>query len=201
LKACFDRSWHQSALAGDGKSVSRLAREMTGPLFSFCFYRVGKRRELCEEVVQETMVKAIHNLGAYEPDRAGGNMFGWLTGLARNEIHRVLNREKNVSSLEELWGRMDRDLMAVYARLEDDPFGEEVLRRQETVEMVNATMSQLPPHYRECLEKKYVEGRSVREMAGGLGVSEKAVESMLTRAREAFRATFLALTRNLGLET
>jgi RNA polymerase sigma-70 factor (ECF subfamily) len=174
---------------------------MTGPLFAFCFYRVGKRRELCEEVVQETMVRAIRTLDAYEPDRAGGNMFGWLTGLARNEIHRVLNREKNVASLEELWGRMDRELMAVYARLEDDPFGEEVLRRQETVEMVNATMSQLPPHYRECLEKKYVEGRSVREMEGGLGVSEKAVESLLTRAREAFRATFLALTRNLGLET
>jgi RNA polymerase sigma factor (sigma-70 family) len=179
-----------------------LAREMVGPLFAFCFYRVGKRRDLCEEVVQETMVLAMRTLGAYEPQRPGGrgSMFGWLSGLARNEIQRVLRRERGTVSLEELWARMDRELLEVFARVESEAFSEELLRRQETVEMVNATMSQLPPHYRECLEKKYVEGKSVREMAGGMGVSEKAVESLLTRAREAFRGTFTALARSLGVD-
>ena len=182
-----------------------LAGEMVGPLFSFCFYRVGKRRDLCEEVVQETMVMAIRTLAAYEPRRSGGrggggSMFGWLTGLARNEIQRVLRRERGTVSLEELWARMDRELLEVFARVESEAFSEELLRREETVEMVNATMSQLPPHYRECLEKKYVQGKSVREMAGGMGVSEKAVESLLTRAREAFRGTFTALARSLGVD-
>jgi DNA-directed RNA polymerase specialized sigma24 family protein len=53
-------------------------------------------------------------------------------------------------------------------------------------------------HYRETLEAKYVLGQSVRDIAAALEISEKAVESQLTRARKAFRATFLALTRNLG---
>jgi RNA polymerase sigma-70 factor (ECF subfamily) len=66
--------------------------------------------------------------------------------------------------------------------------------------MVNATMAQLPPHYRQALEAKYVEGRSMREMAAADGGTEKAVESLLTRARQAFRDTFVALTRNLELE-
>jgi RNA polymerase sigma-70 factor (ECF subfamily) len=66
--------------------------------------------------------------------------------------------------------------------------------------MVNATMSQLPPHYRAALEAKYVEGLSVRDIARALGLSEKAAESQLGRAREAFRAAFTALSRNLGIE-
>ncbi len=37
-------------------------------------------------------------------------------------------------------------------------------------------------------------------MAADWGLSEKAVESQLTRARKAFRAMFLALARNLNVE-
>jgi DNA-directed RNA polymerase specialized sigma24 family protein len=66
--------------------------------------------------------------------------------------------------------------------------------------MVNATMSQLPPHYRAALEAKYLHGRTVRDIAAAARTSEKAIESQLTRAREAFRATFIALARNLGVE-
>ena len=72
--------------------------------------------------------------------------------------------------------------------------------RQETRELVNTTMSQLPPHYREALEAKYLTGRSVRDMAAVWSISEKAVESLLTRARQAFRVAFLALSRNLEVE-
>ena len=67
--------------------------------------------------------------------------------------------------------------------------------------MVNATMSQLPSHYREALEAKYVAGRSVRDLAAAWRMSEKAVESQLTRARKAFRATFVAFAGNLGVES
>ena len=43
-------------------------------------------------------------------------------------------------------------------------------------------------------------GKSVRDIAAALGTSAKAAESMLTRARDAFRATFLALTKSLPVE-
>jgi RNA polymerase sigma-70 factor (ECF subfamily) len=75
-----------------------------------------------------------------------------------------------------------------------------VLDREETREMVNTTMAQLPSHYREALEAKYVAGKTVRDMAVAGRMSEKAVESQLTRAREAFRATFAALAQSPRLE-
>jgi len=188
-------------MAGQREAVDVLARATLAPLFRFCLYRVGGNRHLCEEVVQETLCRAIGELHKYEPARSHADIFPWLTGLARNEIHRVLAKERAAASLEALWLRMDEELRAVYAGLESEPFGDDLLRREETRQMVNATMSQLPPRYREALEEKYVAGRSVRDLADAWKVSEKSVESQLTRARKAFRATFLALTRGLAVET
>jgi RNA polymerase sigma-70 factor (ECF subfamily) len=200
MRAIFDAAWRDRALAGEAGAVQALAEAALPPLFAFCLYRVGRNRHLCEEVVQETLVKAIRQLERYDPARSGGDAFGWLAGLARNEVQRVLTRERAAVSLSGLWDRVDRELLGVYAKLESDPFGDEVLAREETRHMVNATMSQLPPDYREALEAKYVEGRSVRDIAAARQTSEKAVESQLSRARQAFRATFLALSRNLQAE-
>jgi RNA polymerase sigma-70 factor (ECF subfamily) len=196
----FDSAWRQRALQGDAGAVQAFTTATLGPLYAFCLYRVGRNQHLCEEVVQETMLRALRELAHYDPQRSNHNIFPWLTGLARNEIHRVLGREKMGLSLETLWANVDKELLAVFARLDSEPFADELLQREETRELVNATMAQLPPHYREALEAKYVGGKSVRDLASQWGSSEKAVESQLTRARKAFRATFLALSRNLGAE-
>ena len=130
------------------------------------------------------MLRAIRDLHRYEPDRAEGNIFPWLAGLARNEIRRVLAREHAAVSLETLWSRMDEQLRDLFGRLESEPFGDDVLARAETCEIVGATMSQLPLHYREALEAKYVNGESVQQMAADWGLSEKAVESQLTQGTQ-----------------
>lgn len=193
----FDTAWRERAMSGDPAAVSSLAKAMLVPLYSFCLYRVGRRKHLCEEVVQETLLIAIRELRQYAPHRCGNDIFPWLTGLARNEIRRALAQEKGTVSLETLWANMDRELLQLFARLDAQPFSDEILQREETRELVNTAMSQLPPNYRQALEDKYVSGKSVREMAELLKTTEKAVESQLTRAREAFRGAFLALTRNL----
>lgn len=194
----FDLSWQRLAIAGDAQAIAALGRHMLRPVYQFCFYRVGGDHHLCEDAVQETMLRAIRKLRKYEPNRAGNNIFPWLTGLARNEIRRLLTQKIPGQSLDDLWARMDRDLLAIYARLEQDPFDDDVIQQRETQMMVNATMAQLPLTYRETLEAKYVDGASVRDIAVRLSLSEKAIESRLSRARVAFRETFLALTRNLS---
>ena len=198
MQAIFDSQWRARALAGDPDAAQRLAREALEPLYAFCLYRVGRDRDLCEEVVQETLLRALGQLERYDPERASHRIFPWLTGLARNEIQRVLNRATAAQSLELLWQRMDVDLLRIYQSLDDEPVSDELLARDETRELVNVTMSQLSPRQRASLVEKYVHGRSVRDIAGLMSLSEKAVESLLTRARSAFRATFLALARNLN---
>lgn len=196
----FDEAWRQRALRGDEAALKRLTAELLPSLYRFCLYRVGRNQHFCEEVVQETLLRALRELSRYEPVRSGGNIFPWLTGLARNEIQRVLGRERAALSLQSLWERLDRDLAEAFARIDAAPLADEVLQREETRELVNAAMSQLPPHYRQALEAKYVSGESVRTIAEHGRMSEKAAESMLTRAREAFRTAFTALCRNLEVE-
>jgi DNA-directed RNA polymerase specialized sigma24 family protein len=53
---------------------------------------------------------------------------------------------------------------------------------------VQATLDTLPERYGQALEWKYVDGLAVAEIAARLGTGEKAAESLLSRAREAFRA-------------
>jgi DNA-directed RNA polymerase specialized sigma24 family protein len=55
---------------------------------------------------------------------------------------------------------------------------------------VNEVLCLLPERYRRVLMMKYVDMRSVREIARSDGQSEKAVESLLGRARAAFRERF-----------
>jgi RNA polymerase sigma-70 factor (ECF subfamily) len=53
--------------------------------------------------------------------------------------------------------------------------------------LVHAVLDRLPNRYGEALEWKYVEGRSVEEIGDRLGIGHTAAQSLLARARVAFR--------------
>jgi len=200
LQANFDAAWRTDAIAGRPEAIAALAAEAVTPLYRFCYYRVGKDRHVCEDVVQEALLAAIAQLDRYDPDRCGGDIFPWLTGLARNAIRRALSRRTSPAALEAVWLRMDRQLLGLYGAIEVEPLDDELIGREETRDMVNATMSQLPCRYGRALEAKYLHNQTVSQMAAATGQTAKAVESMLTRARKAFRKTFLALSRSLSVE-
>ena len=70
----------------------------------------------------------------------------------------------------------------------DDPDLE--LQRRELSTFVQLTLDHLPGRYGDVLEWKYLQEMSVDEIAERLGVGYKAAESLLTRARAAFREGF-----------
>ena len=59
--------------------------------------------------------------------------------------------------------------------------------------LVQATLDRLPAKYGDILEWKYAQGLSVKEIACRLALKPKAAESLLTRARAAFRNAIEAL--------
>jgi RNA polymerase sigma-70 factor (ECF subfamily) len=67
------------------------------------------------------------------------------------------------------------------------------LHRREVRQLVHAALDHLPDRYGDVLEWKYLEELPVDEIAGRLGLNYKAAESLLTRARAAFRDTFSRL--------
>ena len=62
-----------------------------------------------------------------------------------------------------------------------------MLVRAESVDLAARALASIAPADREVLTLKYGEGWSYREIANRLGISEKAVESRLDRARQRMR--------------
>lgn len=63
-------------------------------------------------------------------------------------------------------------------------------RRQERVHIA---LDRVPPAYARAVEWRYLEGIPVTEIARRLGTSYKAAESLLSRARNAFRLSYESL--------
>jgi RNA polymerase sigma-70 factor (ECF subfamily) len=99
----------------------------------------------------------------------------WLTAnVLRNHFRREIRRSRHIRSL-------DAEPPAASESAPDD------------AERIARALAALPEHYEAVLRAKYLEGQSVATIAEARAESPKAVESLLTRARQAFREIYLEL--------
>lgn len=185
-----DRKLARDVADGNADAFDAFFKEYFPRLFRFALGRVDNDPALAEEVVQRTMCIVVRKMGSY---RGEALLFTWLCQICRNEMAAVF-RQRGDQYREHL---PIEDHPAVQAALEsmfaDDYRPESAQRQQEIAEFVRATLQHLPLRYARALEMKYVGGHSVIEIARELEVSEKAAESLLTRARKAFKDGFNSL--------
>jgi RNA polymerase sigma-70 factor, ECF subfamily len=189
-----DLDLRRRLLAGERQAVELLQERHLGALYEFVHYRLGRDRAATEDVVQDTLLVACDPKVAYD---GRSRLHTWLCGIAKNKI-RGLRRKLRPVRIEELLDDADSEIDAVLADIEGQPLPEDVLERKETAELVGATLSSLPPDYRDALLGKYVEGKTVPEMAREQGRQVKAAESQLHRARLAFSKVFTLLAKKRG---
>jgi RNA polymerase sigma-70 factor (ECF subfamily) len=181
-------------LRGDRDAAGVLCRRHLEPLYEFVHYRLGGDRSAVEDVVQDTFLVALESLGSFD---GRSSLSTWLCGIARNKI-RGERRKRRPMALEDALAEAEPQIDAILADVAREPLPEEVLDRQETRDLVGAALSSLPGEYRQALLSKYVEGRSVEELAASSGATFKAAESRLQRARVAFARVFELLARRRG---
>lgn len=181
-------------LAGDQDAASFLFEEHFDALYEFAHYRLGGDRAQAEDAVQDTFVVALESLDSFD---GRSSLYSWLCGITKNKV-RAHRRKRRPAALDEVLEGADNEIEAILARVSSEPLPDWVLERKETRELVGATLSSLPSDYRRALVDKYVAGHSVAQIAVGAGKSEKAAESMLTRARVAFADVFELLSRKRG---
>jgi RNA polymerase sigma-70 factor (ECF subfamily) len=178
--------------AGDEAAFEEFYDSYFQALYHFALARLGQDTELAKEMAQATVCKALEKLDSYRGEAA---LFSWLCSICRFEISGHFKRElrspPRVDLLEES-GALREVLESLPASL-DDPENE--LLRSEVARLVHEAVDHLPSHYGRVLEWKYSDGLAVKEMAELLGMTPKAVESVLTRARLAFRDRFAILTQ------
>jgi RNA polymerase sigma-70 factor (ECF subfamily) len=189
-----DLALRDALAAGDRTAAEGFFRGNLGSLYEFVHYRVGGNRAVAEDLVQDTFLTAIERLGAFD---GRSNLYTWLCGIARNKI-RAHRRRLRPVLMEDVLSEADPEIEAILVAIDRAPLPEAVLEREETKELVGATLSSLPPDYRDALVQKYVEELSTAEIAARAGKNAKAAESTLGRARAAFARVFVLLAKKRG---
>jgi len=171
-------------LRGDAAVFRALFDSFFPRLYRFALARLAGDHDAATEVVQRTFCKAIERLDSYRGEAA---LYTWFCQVCRNTIvdyQRAARRESRTVVLLEDQPNVRAILEACAA-----PAAQPELAswQQDVRRLVQATVDTLPDRYSDVLEWKYVDGLSVDEIAAQLNIGVKAAESLLTRARTAFR--------------
>ena len=183
-----DRELVDRLLRADTRAFDEFFNEYYPKLYRFVKRRLPGDNAAAEDVAQGTLCRALESMHGYRGEAA---LFTWLCTLCRREMSLRWRHPQATAGAP-----LAEDDPQVRAALEsllsdDDPLA--AAGREQMRDTVRATLDYLPSTYADILEWKYVRDMSVADIAGRLGRSVKATESLLTRAREAFREAFAAL--------
>lgn len=179
-----DRFLVARLLRGDEDAFAEFFDRNFAALYRFALPRTGDE-DAAEEVVQTTLCRAVRKLASYRGEAA---LLTWLTTICRREIATYFEQRQKVPPMVDLTD----DIPEIRAALESLG-AESTLQRREVARIVQVVLDRLPGRYGDALEWKYIDGLSVIEIAERLALAPKAAESLLTRARAAFREAFTAL--------
>jgi RNA polymerase sigma-70 factor (ECF subfamily) len=183
-----ERELVRRMLGGDEGAFDAFFADYFPRLFRFAVLRL-RDPDAAEDIVQTSLIAAMRHLGSW---RGEASLFTWLCTICRREIaawQKRTSRRVTVSIAHD-----DPNLRAaldsIGAAAEAADAG---LARADTGRIVQLALDHLPPRYSRALEWKYLEELSVDDIAGRLQCTPKAAESLLTRARDAFRDAFTAI--------
>ncbi len=187
----LDLATARKILRGDQPVFRQVFDAYFPRLYRFALSRLHGDADAAGEVVQQTFCRAIERLDTYRGEAA---LYTWFCQICSNLITDHYRRQgqenRRVVFIED-----SPEIQAILAALTDPEGerGEAELHRRDVTRLVQATLDHLPERYGDVLEWKYVDELPVTEIATRLAVSVKAAESLLGRARVAFRDTLLAL--------
>jgi RNA polymerase sigma-70 factor (ECF subfamily) len=171
-----------AVLRGDERAWRALYAGAFDGLYAYLYFRTERDHARTEDAAQECWLVAVRRIAAFDPQR--GTFAAWLRGIADNVLRNQRRGRFRTSAEGGAEAAVDRGPTAAAAL--------------ETSELVTLALSGLPNHYREVLTAKYEERLSLAEIAARRGQTPRAVDSLLTRAKAAFRQ---ALDRLSGEET
>lgn len=165
----------------DRSAWSAAADRHLHEVYGFVFHLVGGDRVVAEDLNQETWLEAIDGIDRY--DAARGSFRNWLFGIARKRV--ALHYRRSASGRSPSWLSEQFEEAADWEGVSILP--EDLLEQVEQTAVVRAAMLVLPEERRLALIWKYGEGLSVAAIANRMERTTKAVESLLSRAREQLR--------------
>jgi RNA polymerase sigma-70 factor, ECF subfamily len=162
-----------AARGGDMRAFERLYRAYSGKVMGLCL-RMTRRRDVAEDCVQQTFIRAWRSLSAFE----GRSAFGtWLHRIAVNE---VLSHARNHGT------RSESNEDALENALAEPGEGSRELDAGEVMDVERA-LTTLPEGARHVVVLQAVYGYSHEEVADMLGIAVGTCKAQLHRGRKLLR--------------
>lgn len=189
-----DRALVRRLVSGDEDAFAEFFDDYFPRLFRFAVRRLGDD-DAAEEVVQATLVQAVRKLDTWRGEAA---LFTWLCTICRREA--AAYAERTSRRLHVPLEDADPDVRAALDSLSSALDAPDVaLVRGDVAKIVQLVLDGLPPRYSRVLEWKYLEDLSMQQIAERMQTTPKAVESLLSRARDAFRDGFVTARQAPGV--
>lgn len=192
MKENADKNLAKRLLNGDRRSFDVFFNTYFPRLFRFALVRLDHDHDLADETAQNVLCQAISKMSTY---RGEASLFAWLCTFTRHEIYKqrkARGRAQGDAPLCEDDPSVRAALESLLSVTANDPHA--AVHKTDVSRLVKVAMDHLPAIYADALERKYVYEMSVSEIGASIGKSTKATESILTRARVAFRESFRSLT-------
>lgn len=172
------KNWIEAVRAGDAAAYRHIVAKYKHAVY-YAAYAVLYDHFLAEDAAQETFLQAFLRLSDLrEPDKIGS----WLYAISRRQSIRMKKKQSRLVPRE----NMDRvELTAESAEAS-------VMRRQSH-EQIWQSIGELDEKNRAATALYYMSEMSMKEIAGFLGISVRAVESRLQRAKKQLRVSLAAL--------
>jgi len=174
-----------------------IAPRLAGPL---------KRLLSAEDIVQETFIQAIRDIGACTC-RTEVSFAAWLNTIAD---HRLLDAVKKLKRKKRGGGHVHVHGMG------DDAYGSMVnlvemlsdgghrpsqsAARREGVQAIQVGIAALPDDQRQAVRLHHLDGKSIEETAAAMGRTPGAVRGLLRRANQALRDALVRATLWLSMK-
>ena len=169
-----ERGIRDAVAAGDDRAWQALYNAEFAPLEAYVLWRCGSMRDLSNDVLQETWMTAVRRIRRFDPER--GSAHQWLCGIAANVLRNALRSRRRGTRFEPLNG--------------DETVADSTVADRERAQRIAMALAVVSDRHEAVLRMKYLDRMSMADIGAATGETEKAVESLLTRARAAFREAY-----------
>ena len=140
--------------------------------------RITLSHEEAEDIVQDTLIKVWNRRDEWQTLES---IEAYSMTICRNlALDAIKKKDNNNESLEQEMGETSDQT--------SDPH--ELMIRKDRVEMVKQLVNRLPEKQRSCLQLRDFEGKTYKEIAEILAITEEQVKVNIFRARRSIKQQF-----------
>ena len=171
--------------AGDEEAFRQFHAVYFHRLLRYLFVATKGDEHAAREALQETMTRVVRYARRFDSEEV---FWSWLTVLARSAVVDAGRKHQRYWRLLKGY--------ALFWRAPEPAPADQSETDEYLNELLQEELQRLESIDRSLVEGKYLRGATVRELAEQLGLTERAVESRLLRARRLLREELLKRLKN-----